>query len=475
MGVGVDWFAAGWRWRRMGRRAPRRASFALFLVVVGLAAWLAPVALGDTTAGTPIAVPGISLSGIACPSTTSCLAVGAGASAYVVVPITNGRPGTPIPVTGGSAGLQLFYIGCSTASNCVAVGFDSNGGVVVPIANGAPGTPIEVAGTHQLNRISCAPAGPCLATGIDAADGTGVVVPVTGGSPGAVTPVAGTGSLNGVSCPSTTCDAVGQASGGGGAVVTITGGVPGIPADPAGVYGFESVACVSTSSCEAVGANFGGVQMAMPITGGVAGASSTIAAVPISVACASSTVCEVVGENADGTGAVVPITSGAATSPILLDVGKQADVACPSATDCESVGGADITPLTISTGPSTAGPTRVALGKVSLSGTTAAITLSCAAAAPANCAGSIIETIRASVGRGRHHHTVDETVATDSYSIAAGQMKTASLKLNKTGRSALAKADKLKVTLTVRLGSGNAAMTVASHTLTLKANKRTTK
>jgi hypothetical protein len=57
---------------------------------------------------------------VACPTSTSCVAVGAGSSGGVVVPVTaDGIPGQASTVPGTS---ELVGVACPTSTSCVAVG-----------------------------------------------------------------------------------------------------------------------------------------------------------------------------------------------------------------------------------------------------------------------------------------------------------------------------------------------------------------
>jgi hypothetical protein len=108
---------------------------------------------------------------------------------------------------------------CPSATTCEAVGSLLEG-VVVPITNDTPGAAQAVSGTKQLHAVACPRATTCEAVGSLL---EGVVVPITNGTPGTAQAVSGTFDLRGVACPSaTTCEAVGYNSSFQGVVVTIT-------------------------------------------------------------------------------------------------------------------------------------------------------------------------------------------------------------------------------------------------------------
>jgi peptidoglycan/xylan/chitin deacetylase (PgdA/CDA1 family) len=239
------------------------------------------------------------LNGVACPTTT-CVAVGLnpdgqGGEQGVVVPVTNGVPGSAVVVPGTA---RLAAVACSSTTTCEAVGLTSSNpsasqGVVVPVTNGTPGTAQPVAGTTGLDGVACPAAGTCVAVG-DNSSYQGVVVPVTNGAPGSAQAVPGTTTLDGVACPTaTTCEAIG-----GLGLVPITNGTPG-PAQPGPVgAALVGVACPTASTCEAVGTNNSTGQGAVvPVVNGTPGAVQTVAGSSylFGVACPTASRCETAG------------------------------------------------------------------------------------------------------------------------------------------------------------------------------------
>ena len=103
-----------------------------------------------------------SLNGVACPSTSRCVAVGSG-----VVVITNGTPGSLQQLP---AGVTLNGVACATPEACEAVGTidaaDGNGPAVwAPITNGVIGAIHRVSGSEVLEAIACPTLTICLAVG----------------------------------------------------------------------------------------------------------------------------------------------------------------------------------------------------------------------------------------------------------------------------------------------------------------------
>ncbi len=238
-----------------------------------------------------------SLAAIACPSATTCLAVGADGNSVGIATVATATAGgwtwspetTLLADSSGQGGLSA--IACPSATTCVAVGSDGSLGV----AAGATGTgatwtwgpesAIELgaasAGLGGLNGVACASAATCVAVGSDNSDAV-----VTSGTRGAtgwtwepeqiVTPDAsGGGELSAVACPSSAvCVAVGSTIANGDVVSTSTNGVytaevatatigpagvtwspvSDVAPDPTGSDALAGITCLSAATCVAVGA-----------------------------------------------------------------------------------------------------------------------------------------------------------------------------------------------------------------------------
>jgi hypothetical protein len=176
--------------------------------------------------GTPGAAQGISgldfLYGIGCPpGSDACMATGFGLTvdgvyspSAVVVPITNGVPGTPTTIPGGLSGISA--VACPTTTTCYAVGYlngsSSTSGAVVTITNGVPSSAQTVSGTGTLTGIACPTPDTCLALG--GISGGTAVVPIVDGTVGTVQTDTGP-SLQDIDCPSANqCEAGGAESNG---------------------------------------------------------------------------------------------------------------------------------------------------------------------------------------------------------------------------------------------------------------------
>jgi hypothetical protein len=443
----------------------RTGACTLLLAVACSLVVLVPAALADTV-GTPILVEG-SLYGVACPSASSCEAVGSNETltAGVVVPITNGTPGNPITVPG----IGLNAVTCQSASSCEAVG--SNGadfgdGVVVAITNGIPGTPIIVPGV-QLTGVACQSASSCEAVGQSTHEIDGVVVAITNGIPGNPITVPGASDLYAVACQSaSSCEAGGENTAGtAGVVVPITNGILGAPiAVPGGDY-LDGVACPSASSCEAIGSYGNYVAVVVPITNGTPGT-------PIDVpnddgdeldalACQSASSCQAVGNG------VVPITGGtpgtpivAPGSPILRGVG------CQSATRCEAVGTVTNSYVGVVVSISTSTPAASATHPTT-HGASVTDKVTCHGLAGQSCK------VTEQISTVERHKTKRRTVIVGSKTktIKAGHTATVTIVLNGTGKRLLAHFGKLPVTLTISLTQNGKRHTITHRKLTLEPAK----
>ncbi len=352
-------------------------------VTVGLV--MAQSALADITPGSARPVTGtVGLSGVACGSATSCIAVGAGGAGSVVVPLAaDGTPGTAIAAQASF----LQGVACGTATSCVAVGGTGIGSVVT-IDNGTPGTLQTVSGTQELGAVACASASTCLALG-SVFPGGEVVVPIVNGTAGAAETLPGpTVALDAIACPTvTSCIAVGA----GGVVVPLSpGGTPGTVQTVPGTSDLEGVACPSATSCIAVGASSSGAVVVPLSAGGTPGTVQAVAGTHTlrGVACTSSS-CVAVGDvctgasclmNNDFAGQVVPVAAdGTPGTPITVTGTEDlTGAACTSATSCVAVGANSANGVVVPLGVNAGGKPSNTGGLPTISGTPkAGKTLSC--------------------------------------------------------------------------------------------------
>ncbi len=326
------------------------------LVAMAATALLATLAASPASAATVTQpVPGTNaLQNVGCSSATTCVAVGYGPAGNLVVPITNGLPGTPVvaPVR------TLGGVACPNTTTCLVVG-NQNGppippstrpssqGVVMLVTNGVLGAPQVVTGTQSLVGVACPGTNTCYALGTASTGGGGVVVTLTAdGSLVAVKPlIPGPYESTALACTSTTtCYGVGAGdpgSGDQGVVVPITNGVPGSAQFVSGTAFLYDVGCSSATTCYAVGLadNFSDLVL-VPITNGVAGAPQVVPNVSLgAIACPSATTCYAVGFNDNFDTVVVPIVNGTPGTPqVVPESNGFQDLACANAATCVAVG-----------------------------------------------------------------------------------------------------------------------------------------
>jgi hypothetical protein len=132
-----------------------------------------------------------------------------------IVPIHNGKPGTPVAFPGTES---ASLIGCGGGTTCIAAGYSkgTSAAAIIPISNGKPGTPVKVAGRIVWHSIECTASTSCIAVGsrYTTPKGNvdhGVIVAMNHGHVGAEMVITTASEIDGVSCTSTTaCVAVGD-------------------------------------------------------------------------------------------------------------------------------------------------------------------------------------------------------------------------------------------------------------------------
>jgi hypothetical protein len=119
-----------------------------------------------------------SLNGVACPTTTSCRAVGTyktSAGTFSLAEHWNGTAWTIVPTENGAGASStvLTELSCTSANVCTAVGYAITGGVATPVAESWNGTswsmqtvPLPPNSTGSvLESVSCQGTGFCMAVG----------------------------------------------------------------------------------------------------------------------------------------------------------------------------------------------------------------------------------------------------------------------------------------------------------------------
>ena len=286
--------------------------------------------------GTPRAVSGVTdLTAISCRTPDICEAIGlqtAGSTRYAAVAILKGVPQPPVAVSG----VTLSGVGCATTTRCDAIGGSSSvpfkgHGEIVPITNGKVGTPRAVSGVNSLDAITCLSATTCEAIGrfVDRSrkdplqQEEGKLVPILHETPRSpiMLPI---DSPDGIACTPISCEVVGNCDPCG------YGYGSGVHVNHANVvgkvrrlYGSElsGIACETSTTCVVVGGaeiKAGSGPAVSTITNGNPGTIHLVKALSSEssiggVGCPTSTSCVAF----DGA-SVVPITKGQPGSPTAI-------------------------------------------------------------------------------------------------------------------------------------------------------------
>ncbi|HTW10083.1 MAG TPA: hypothetical protein VME46_21450 [Acidimicrobiales bacterium] len=280
----------------------------LGVVVVLVAAWLGWAPLG-AAAGVVVT----EYQGVACPTATSCVAVGVNEAGHLVVTLVGaaGRPGETS--VSPSAMYPSGAPACPSVATCFVGGTNAgNDGTVTPVtmSSGHLGRPQAQDTTiGEYRGMACASATTCYAAGVSKGDvsGDAEYSVVTHGRPGPAVAIPGTGPSSGMqaACPpsASSCLVVGN-YGTGGFIAVVSGSkVTALKSITAYAY---SVACPTLSQCVIVGSQSldSGPRFVTfdPVTGAlgplmaVHGATGTFD----SVACSSAQSCVIVGAGQTG-------------------------------------------------------------------------------------------------------------------------------------------------------------------------------
>jgi Bacterial Ig-like domain (group 3) len=246
---------------------------------------VAPQALAEAWSGTAWSMvtaadaldPDVAVNDVACPSSTSCTAVGSyespsGTRQVFIEGLASGT-WTTVPGPGPSATANdLDAVSCPSTTSCVAVGYyatTKTDQALVEKFSGAAWSvspsPDEGTGYNQLNGVSCPSAGGCVAVGFyTAGSAERVLIETLANGSWTLTPspplTASSSYLESVSCPSSTlCVAVGYDYNGVGRrtlVEVMADGVWSVARSPnvgTGDNLLDSVSCWSAVACTAVG------------------------------------------------------------------------------------------------------------------------------------------------------------------------------------------------------------------------------
>jgi hypothetical protein len=155
--------------------------------------------------GTPITFPGTELADqVACPASTSCETIGFSKplSKSAFIPLRSGKPGKPVAVAGHDI---WFGIACASAGNCVAVGQVTTGpstshGVIAVLRKGKALKPKRFSTTSEFDGVSCLNAKTCIAVGSTNLFKHGVFDVISSGHVGKLHVAKSTGGMNGIAC-----------------------------------------------------------------------------------------------------------------------------------------------------------------------------------------------------------------------------------------------------------------------------------
>src|SRR5579885_1055759 len=241
-------------------------------------------------------------------------------------PTATSGAGSWVAQTSGTTN-TLKAVACPSGSTCFAVG---SGGGIRATANGGASWSGQASGTaNRLRSVACASATTCVAVG----DGGSIVGTTNGGATWAPQSSGVASILYGVSCPSTsTCVAVGD---GGTILGTTNGGGTWAPQSSGVSSALFGVSCPSASACFVVGS--GGAIRATSNGGGTwAGQASGTGSNLNSVSCPSASACTAAGNG----GTIVATTNGGGSwAPQASGTANNLNGAsCPSATTCYAVG-----------------------------------------------------------------------------------------------------------------------------------------
>jgi hypothetical protein len=300
-------------------------------------------------AGARAVAQDVQLTGLACPSVTSCVAVGSYVTSTDAIQgvVLAGAGTSWTPVKAAKADSFLNTVACTSATSCVALGgYGNEHGLVLSGAGTswtAAQAPLPTGATvlyPGFTSVACPAVGSCVAAGgygDSAGNNHGMLLSGSGTSWTAKTTPLPAGAesagqfagLNAVACASTAaCTAVGgylDSSGntqgmllaGSGTSWTATEApLPGDASSSNPFSGISAVACPASASCIAVGQyqNSAAVSLGLLLTGSgttwtateaplPAGASATIPGASVnSVACPAATDCMAGGSYVDSSG-----------------------------------------------------------------------------------------------------------------------------------------------------------------------------
>jgi photosystem II stability/assembly factor-like uncharacterized protein len=326
-----------------------------------------PTAITTTDSGSSWATQAVSqgafsLNGIACPIATTCRAVGqtdnnSYPTSYGFIVSTTDGGATWSQKDVLSANTILTGIACPTTAVCEAVGDGPSAAAIVGTTDGGSGWSSQVAppGIQQLFGIACPTASTCEAVGVLNKGGGAILSTTDGGSTWSIQRLLSRDTyVTSIACPSaTTCETVGGNSTAGVIFRTTDGGTTwsrrGLPLQ---VIALSGIACPATSTCKAIGYGpTGNVVLSTADRGSTwTSRSLPFAGEPVgnfgAIACRTATNCEVVGQQPLSVppatqGTILGTADGGSTwnsQSVPSGIAALSDVACPETVTCFASG-----------------------------------------------------------------------------------------------------------------------------------------
>jgi hypothetical protein len=300
-------------------------------------------------------VPGLgSLSGVACPTATACVSVGADENLNGKSAVINAATGAVKAWSGVLNEDPMNAVACASKTSCVAVADDTVASVTVSsAAMKVTATPKEPAnGIVALGSIACAGTKACYAVGFEGTEAasTATVIHLSPAGKLLATKKNSGKGIAAIACPSATLCLMGENYSTGLTIQLLKNGKFGATKPlPANTY-IASIGCYKASVCYALGGNnTASPELAdelfplNPATGAV-GTMTTIGGSfnGASVSCLSATTCLAAGFTESGStikNAAVAIVNGKPGTPkTYAGTFGLRSVACASASRCYAAG-----------------------------------------------------------------------------------------------------------------------------------------
>lgn len=313
-----------------------------------------------------LAPPVEQLSGVSCPSTKDCEAVGVygnsvegagGAWSGAIIHTTDGGATWSDQLEPGDYyNVEFTSISCASATVCQVIGAGPDAAYqILGTTDGGVtwSTELLSSGVFGLDTISCATIRNCVAAGAEYESGLPTqvfLVTTDGGTSWTTVPLGTTADVGSISCPSAQmCVAVGAEPANHGLILTTSdGGATWTPHTFEPGVEFSDVSCSSATTCEVTGINdVAGAEAIWGTTdGGEEWASQAVpntAGFAPAISCASTTTCVAIGSSGSGL-SVVTTTNGGVTwlpqaPPTLSGAIPNPFIDCASVTSCVGAGG----------------------------------------------------------------------------------------------------------------------------------------